>query len=754
MWPGQARDSADPVGSGLQARADARQRAAIVSVPPVPPHADDPAQATAEGPLQRARAGATVCADEARDALTKVSGLSPGDPWPLGVHVCCDGTNFALFSRQASAVELWVFDSPADRSPSRRIELDPRQHRTGDVWHVRLGEDSCGECYAFRVTSPGSRESSDSEPLLLDPMSPLVVLRAGNAGPTGATNSQSRHGFAGVVVRQEFDWQGVSPPQRPWGESVLYETHVRGLTRDDSARVEHAGQYLGVVEKIPYLKSLGITALELLPVQAFDAGPSAHGAQMRPGYRQYWGYNPIALFSPHPGYASGATFDSPIAELKSMVRELHRAGIEVILDVVFNHTGEGGRDGPTYSFRGLDNAIYYLLTPDGSDYLDYTGCGNTLNCNHPVVRQMILACLRHWVIHFHIDGFRFDLASVLGRGEDGAMLANPPLLEEIAEDPLLRDVKLIAEAWDSGGAFQVGRFPGMRWGEWNSRFRDDVRRFWRGDPGFTGALASRLCGSADLYERGAQTPVKSINLITSHDGFTLYDLVSYAGKHNEMNGEGNRDGLDENFSANYGVEGPTSDASINALRSRQMKNLLATLLLSRGVPMLLGGDELARTQHGNNNAYCQDNGTSWYDWSLAQVNAGLVRFVRELIRLRMSHPVLRSERFYAPREIEWLGAFGHSPEWHGPANRLGCIVQSGAGALALLFNATPELCAFDLTSSRLVARGEQSCWRLRIDTAREAPADAPEEIAAPVLQPSAAAQVMPHSLVVLHTIDG
>ena len=676
----------------------------------------------------------------------KLTPISPGEPWPLGAHRCCDGTNFAIFSRHAPGLELCVFDSPHDDAPSLTIALDPSRHRTGDVWHLRFAGDLVGRCYAYRVTCPSPREtgqpaSATQASLLLDPLASLVVpwMPAHASDKDDAAASRPR--YLGVIVDQGFDWQDVAPPRHPWSETIIYETHVRGFTRDASAGVSHPGEYLGLIEKIPYLRSLGITAVELLPVQTFETSSQRH---------QYWGYNPIALFAPHPGYASGATADSPVTELKTLVRELHRAGIEVILDVIFNHTAEGGRDGPTYSFRGLDDAIYYLLRPDGADYLDFTGCGNTLNCNHPVVRSLIIACLRHWVVHFHVDGFRFDLASVLGRGEDGAVLANPPLLEEIAEDPVLRTTKLIAEAWDSGGAFQVGRFPGVRWGEWNCHFRDEVRRFWRGDAGLTGGLASRLCGSADLYHRAGQTPLKSINFVTSHDGFTLRDLVSYAVKHNEMNAEDNRDGLEENYSANYGTEGPTGDPAAAALRLRQMKNLLATLPLARGVPMILGGDELGRSQRGNNNAYCQDNEISWYDWRLGEANAGLLRFVRELIRLRREHPALRAEHFYTPQEIDWLGASGLPPAWSGPLNRLGCIIRCGSGALALLLNATSEPCAFDLTRSSLSPAGTRA-WRVRIDTSRDAPDDAPEESVAPLLREVSSVPIDPRTLTVLQT---
>ena len=648
------------------------------------------------------------------------------------------------------AMELLVLENAGAPTPSIRVALDRAQHRTGDIWHVRIGADLRGRCYAFRATGPpvaDRRYRFDPEKPLLDPYASLVTGLSAPEPPDGKgrvlDESQS---YAGIITDQVFDWQGVTSPRRPWSDTIIYETHVRGLTIHPSSGAQYRGQYLGVIDKIPYLQSLGITAIELLPVQAFDAQRGTAHSPGAPRRIDYWGYNPIALFAPHPGYASGERFDSPLVDFKTMVRELHRAGIEVILDVVFNHTGEGGREGPLYSFRGLDNDVYYLLTPDGSSYLDYTGCGNTLNCNHPVVRSMIIDCLRHWIVHVHVDGFRFDLAAVLGRGRGGAVLSNPPLLDEIAQDPILRDVKLIAEAWDAAGAFEVGRFAGARWGEWNSAFRDDVRRFWRGDPGFTGSFANRLCGSADLYEHDGQTAVKSLNYVTSHDGFTLRDLVSYANKHNEANGEANRDGSDDNYSANYGVEGPTSDPAIRDLRLRHVKNALATLLLSRGVPMLLGGDEFGRTQSGNNNAYCQDNALSWYDWALTDENAGLVRFVQRLIALRKTQGVVRAERFYTSKEIAWVGAFGQSPDWHGPRNRLGCVIKSDAAMLALLFNADPEPCIFTPPGERMFI------WRICIDTARHTPDDAPDEISAPQIRNAVAMKVAPRSVLVLQAL--
>ena len=630
--------------------------------------------------------------------------IGRGEPLPLGLHECCDGLNIAVFSRHATGMTLLLYETTGGTEPSARLPFDARRHRTGDIWHARMTGDLRGKLYALQADGPRSRAGGhdfDPHRTLLDPYAATV---------TGL--SPDSHGRC-VIADQGFDWADDAPLRRPWSETVLYETHVRGLTIDPSSGVRRPGEYLGVVEKIPYFRELGITALELMPVQAF--APEAverHDPLTGERLRDYWGYNPVALFAPMPGYAGDAAPGGELVAFKTMVRELHRAGIEVILDVVFNHTAEGGRNGPTYSFRGLDNTIYYILTPDG-EYADYTGCGNTLNCNHPVVRSMIVDCLRHWVVHFHVDGFRFDLAAVLGRDAHGNLLANPPLLEQIAEDPILRNVKLIAEAWDAGGAFQVGHFPGRRWAEWNCHFRDDVRRFWRGDPGMTGALATRLAGSSDLYQRGGESPLKSVNFITSHDGFTLNDLVSYADKHNEANGEENRDGLDENYSENNGAEGPSDDPNIEVVRLRQIKNLLTTLLLSRGVPMLLGGDEFRRTQAGNNNAYCQDSEVSWYDWSLAERNADLVRFVQRLIDVRNAHPILCAATFYTDSEITWFGPAGGAPDWHGSDNRLGCLLRDRDTQLCLLFNAARSPCCFAVPT--LPRRG----WQVVIDTSKE-----------------------------------
>jgi isoamylase len=649
--------------------------------------------------------------------------VATGRPLPLGVEAFRDGFNFAVFSRHAERVELVLYDDADSAAPMAAITLDPASHRTGDVWHAQVEGLRFGQAYAYRVHGPFAPDEGhrfDGSAILVDPYA-LATRRMATNHPPRPTDRRS------LIVDRAFDWQGTTRPKRPWPQTVIYETHVRGLTIDASSGATHPGTFLGVVEKLPYLVSLGVTAVELMPVQEFEASANAFrdpatGAKLA----DYWGYDTIAFFAPNEAYGTGSAPGCQVAEFKTMVRALHRAGIEVILDVVFNHTAEGDERGPTFGFRGFDNAIYYLLEEDKRRYRNYSGCGNTLNCNHPVVRNYVVGCLRYWATEMQVDGFRFDLASILGRDEDGRMMANPPLLERIAEDPILREVKLIAEAWDAGGAYQVGRFHGQRWAEWNGRFRDDVRRFWRGDPGMTGALAQRLCGSADLYQGNGKAPVNSINFVTCHDGFTLNDLVSYARKHNEANGEMNRDGDGAHDSANYGVEGLGADPAIDAIRLRQIKNMLATLLVSRGVPMVLGGDEFRRTQNGNSNAYCQDNAVSWTDWRLADMSRDLVRFVRAMIELRRRHPVLSADAFYADGELRWFGPGGAAPDWDGPTRALGVLVRPRPGKdesqLCLLFNAGEDAVTFDLPAPAGAG------WRVAADTGGEetrAPGAAP-----------------------------
>jgi len=654
---------------------------------------------------------------------------SPGRAFPLGCSTDGKGLNLAVFSRHAQEIELLLFDSVADRkAPWLTIALDSHCHRTGDIWHVCLEGAPNDLLYALRAHGPDEPTQGhrfNPHKMLLDPYAVALVGTQCWDFSCACSNEPDFDAKPKCLVggTQTFDWEGDCPIGRDWSDTIIYETHVRGFTIDPSSAVSHPGTFLGVIDKIPYLKKLGITAVELMPVQEFFENEltrenPVNGERLR----NYWGYSTVAFFAPKESYSTRAYCGAQINEFKTMVRALHHAGIEVILDIVFNHTGEGDDTGPTINYRGLDNRIYYLLDSDLRFYLNYSGCGNTLNCSHPVVRDHILDCLRYWVIEMHVDGFRFDLASVLGRGAEGRMLENPALLERIAEDPVLRHVKLIAEAWDAGGAYQVGSFSGQRWSEWNGSYRDDVRRFWRGDDGLTGAFASRLCGSADIYSHSGKQPLHSINFITCHDGFTLNDLVSYGTKHNESNGEENRDGGNDNFSANYGIEGATNDLDIEEIRIRQIKNLLATLFLSRGIPMLLGGDEFRRTQLGNNNAYCQDNATSWFDWRLLETHREIFDFTVGMIALRKQHEVLRSARFYTEEELVWFDATGQDASWTGSMQGLGCGIFpiDGASPLCLLFNPAPSPITFHLP----VALRDVN-WVVSVDTAHRASAESP-----------------------------
>jgi glycogen operon protein len=540
-----------------------------------------------------------------------------------------------------------------------------------------------------------------------------------------------------VVIDDGFDWQGDKPLNYPLRHSVLYETHVKGLSCHKSSRVGSPGTYAGVVQKIDYFKDLGVTSLEFLPLQEFNAHEHS-GVNPKNGklLTNYWGYSTTAFFAPAALYASGGSTGEQVREFKTMTRELHKAGLEVILDIVFNHTGEGSEMGPTFSFRGLDNAIYSMLDDNKRYYRNYSGCGNTVNCNNPIVRGFIIDCLRYWVVEMHVDGFRFDLGSILGRDQKGRLMDNPPMLERIAEEPVLRNTKIIAEAWDAGGAYQVGWFPGGRWAEWNDRYRDDMRRFWRAEHGQVRNLATRLSGSSDLYLRDGRKPFHSINFITSHDGFTLKDLVSYENKHNEENGEHNRDGGGNNLSENCGFEGACENGTIEDMRIRKMKNFLATLMLSQGTPMILGGDEMGRTQQGNNNAYCQDNETSWYNWDLLKVNAGLFRFFKEMIAFRLRHPGFMRPEFYTGRDgsynavpdISWFDADGNPPRWDSQAASCLALRMDGTKAdirsdrddndFFIMFNAGSQAQAFKIS----LALGGKKWYRV-VDTNLPSPCD-------------------------------
>jgi len=613
-----------------------------------------------------------------------------GKPLPLGASLLNDGINFALFSRNATEITIIIFESSDPECSWTEIQLDSKANKTGNIWHCFIRGLKAGTCYLYRANGPYFPERGlrfNLYKTLVDPYAKALtdisnwdfVKCAGyNPDKPGRDltysyvddiNNQPRC----IVVDDHFDWQGDMPLNYPLRFSVIYETHVRGLTIHPSSGVEHPGTYRGVIEKIPFFKDLGITSLEFLPVQEFNEKEIVRlNPQTKEKLTNYWGYSTVAFFAPKGSYASDRSPGGQVNEFKEMVRELHKAGIEVILDIVFNHTAEGNEKGPTFSFRGLDNSIYYILNENQRYYQNYSGCGNTVNCNHPVVRTFIMDCLRYWVMEMHVDGFRFDLGSILGRDRNGHIMENPPTLEQIAEDPVLSSTKIIAEAWDAGGAYQVGWFPGGRWAEWNDKYRDNIRQYWRGDPKETRQLATRIAGSSDLYLRDGRKPFHSINFVISHDGFTMNDLVSYNGKHNQDNGEENRDGSDNNYSYNYGAEGPSSDPVIKNLRERQIKNFFATLMISLGTPMILGGDEFGRTQNGNNNAYCQDNQLSWYDWSLLEKNKEIYRFVKEIIAFRKRHPGFMRPEFFTGRggnykgipDISWFNEKGKSPDWN------------------------------------------------------------------------------------------
>lgn len=630
-------------------------------------------------------------------------------PVPFGAYPDDSGVMFTLFCRHASRLWLMLFDDAQADQPDREIELQPEECRMGDVWHIRVPDARPGQWYAYRMDGPppeGIKKGYDPKQWVLDPYAPAVSgspkwgkpwgIRAGSLPRNGAKFPK------GIILADDFDWEGDIAPNTPLADSIIYEAHLRGYTVHPSANVSDPGTYRGFMEKIPYLQELGITAVELMPIHEFNEMEYHHEKGPRRKLRNFWGYSTVNFFAPNGRYAAAGVHGQQVNEFKELVRALHRAGIEVILDVVYNHTAEGGAGGPIYSFRGLDPSIYYMMEEDGDTYRNFSGCGNTVNTNHPVVQQFILDSLRHWVARYHIDGFRFDLASIFARGQQGEVLENPPIIEAISQDPVLRQTKLIAEAWDAAGLYQVGSFPCPGWSEWNGRYRDDVRSFWRGGLGTLSGFASRLAGSGDLYADSDHSPLKSINFVTSHDGFTMADIVSYNEKHNEANGELNRDGDNHNHSFNHGVEGPTDDPHIRGIRKRQVKNFIATMMLSQGVPMLLAGDEFFRTQQGSNNAYCQDNETSWINWELATEHADLVGFTRQAIAFRKEHPSLRRRSFLKGcipeqdgADIIWLGPEGTEPTWDN-AECLGCILNGSkqyTGAdedkdhLFLLFNA-------------------------------------------------------------------
>lgn len=670
-------------------------------------------------------------------------------------------TQFSVFSRHAEEVTLLLFDKSDDAHPSAEIKLDPRLNKTGDIWHVAIPGIKHGQFYGYRVKGPYNPKEGhrfNEHKLLVDPYAKALtgdfqwqidMARGYNWNSPKidlsiSTLSDIEYVPKCIVIDDRFDWDGDIRPKIPLQDTIIYEAHLKGFTMHPSSKVIHKGKFSGLVEKISYLKELGITAIELLPVQEFDEDENFRtnpftGEKLK----NYWGYSTIAFFAPKGRYAVKNDAGEQVNEFKEMVRAFHRDGIEIFLDVVFNHTSEGNEMGPTLSFRGFDNVIYYMLE-NSRYYKNYSGCGNTMNCNHPIVRDFILSCLRYWVVEMHVDGFRFDLASILGRDKDGHVLENPPLLEWIAEDSVLRDTKIIAEAWDAAGLYQVGSFPGGRWAEWNGKYRDTLRAFWKGDNGKIGELATRIAGSSDLYQNSGRKPFHSINFITCHDGFTLRDLVSYNEKHNEANHEANGDGENNNLSYNYGKEGDTNDREIIRTRNRQRKNFMASLFISQGVPMMSAGDEMGRTQHGNNNPWCHDNEISWINWNNLKDDAEFFRFVKQLIKFRKEHIAFRRVHFFKGKDgaievpdINWFNLRGRQARWDDNVKTIGFFLSGSPedtgyktedSNFYVMLNAHPKGVHFHVPKDFRDLK-----WKLSLNTAKESPNDIYESGKEPVV---------------------
>jgi len=651
-----------------------------------------------------------------------------GSSYPLGSTLRPGGANFSVYAKNATRVEILLFDHVDDDTPSHVIPLDPLHNRTFHYWHAFVPDVQAGQLYGYRVDRPNNLQPSlrfDADKLLLDPYARGVAVGQAydRRAAIGAGANMGAAMKSVLVDYRGYNWEGDTPLRKPFRGTVIYEMHVRGFTRHPSSGVapDKRGTYAGLIEKIPYLKELGVTAVELLPIFQFDPQDAP------PGKINYWGYSPVSFFAPHSGYSSDPSPLGAIAEFRDMVKALHRAGIEVILDVVFNHTAEGDHRGPMLCYKGLANDVYYIVDPHTGEYANYSGTGNTLKANHSVVRRLILDSLRYWVTEMHVDGFRFDLASILSRDEDGRPLPNPPILWDIETDPVLSGSKLIAEAWDAAGLYQVGSFIGDFWKEWNGRFRDDIRAFLRADAGSVAKLPNRLFASPDIFADQGREPETSINFITCHDGFTLYDLVSYNQKHNEANGENNRDGCDNNISWNCGIEGPTENLAIQALRKRQIKNFLTLTMLATGTPMLMMGDEACRTQLGDNNAYCQDNELSWFDWTLLERHADMHRFAKQLIHMRgllyiWGESSATLNLLFQKLHIEYHGIQLNQPDWGEDSHCLAILVSKlqQPYALYFIFNSYWEAREFELPRESQKTRLH---WRRVIDTALPSPDD-------------------------------
>jgi len=671
--------------------------------------------------------------DADRDNLvTTTYQVEQGSPHPLGAVPDFSGVNFSVFSQHATSVELLLFDKYDDAEPTQVIQLDSKINKTFHFWHIYVRGLKPGAHYAYRVDGSldlhGSGHRFNKNKVLLDPYSRGNTNALWNRSAAVGSEDNMATSMRSIVIDiSNYDWEGDRPLNRPMTETIIYEVHPRGFTQSPSSGCKHPATFSAIIEKIPYLKELGITAVELLPVFDFDEKQTireVNGERLK----DYWGYNPHSFFAPECSYCVNPTQGSHITDFRDIVKALHKAGIEVILDVVFNHTDEGNHQGPTINFKGFDNSIYYHLVPnDKQYYMDYSGCGNTFNCNHPIVEKLIVECLEFWVKEMHVDGFRFDEGSILSRDEDGRPMTYPPVLWQIETSETLADTKVFAEAWDAGGLYQIGYFPGYRWAEWNGRFRDTIRRFVKGDPGLVGEVAWRMAGSADLYQSSGHLPLNSVNFITCHDGFTLNDLVSYNYKHNEANGEDNRDGIDSNLSWNCGVEGETEDPEIDALRRRQIKNFTAILLLSQGIPMITAGDEVRRTQKGNNNAYCQDNELTWFDWKLVEKNSDIFRFFKLMVAFRKRYADLSRRRFFSGEinerglaDVSWHGTKLFSPGWEDPNARSLAFTLGGLEGNAdihVMLNMYWEALDFEIPS----LEGRE--WYKVIDTAESSPRD-------------------------------
>ena len=648
--------------------------------------------------------------------MTQNYAVRPGRRYPPGASISDEGINFSLYSRHATGATLLLYAPGAD-APFQVIPLDPEVNHSFFSWHLEVVDLPPGTRYAWRLDGPWDPKGHgwlyDPKVELLDPWARALDVSHWDRARRCAEGSRPGDGIRGVVLADPYDWEGDEPLRVPSQEMVIYELHVGGFTRHPSSGVGHPGSFAGVVEKIPYLQRLGITHVELMPVMAFDPQDVPPGTA-EAGLSNFWGYSTHGFFAPHPGFCVGPPEDHR-REFRDMVKALHRAGIGVLLDVVFNHTAEGGAGGPAIHFKGLGNETFYMLdAADRSRYLDFTGCGNTVNANHPFVARYIIDCLEYWVREMHVDGFRFDLASAMARDGHGVPMEHPPVLWGIELSDVLAQSKIIAEAWDAAGLYHVGSFPGYRWMEWNGKYRDTLRAAVRGDAGMVAELATRIAGSSDLYQGGLRHPINSINFVTCHDGFTLADLVAYNHKHNEPNHEGNHDGCAHNLSWNCGVEGDTDDPTILALRRRQAKNFLTVLLLSQGIPMLTAGDELLRSADGNNNTWCQDNPTGWIDWRLAAQNADMVRFVAGLIALRKRHRSLRRRHFLRDGDIRWQALDGGPPGWDDPQCRELAFTLLGRREteppLHVLLNLGPK------ARNCLLPRLDGWSWAIAVDT--------------------------------------